>query len=93
MDVERTMEFLLQQAARTEAGLAKTEAGLARTSNLLRRAIRAGVKEARAERRKRLELQQDFEKGMADLRQAHAATEESLKAFIDSLRRGGNGHS
>ena len=63
MDVERTMEFLLQQAARTEAGLAKTEAGLAKTeaglakteaglaktSELLRRAIRAGVKEARAE--------------------------------------------
>jgi hypothetical protein len=61
----------------------------------LRRAIAAGVCEARNERRKRAELDEKITR----LASAHLLAEEetkalkaSLKAYLDSLRRGGNGN-
>jgi len=53
---------------------------LDRISDRLDRAVRLAVHEARTERRKRREVEQ----GVQELR-------ETLKAFIDSLRKGGNG--
>jgi len=50
----------------------------------IRRSIRLAVQEARAERRKRRELD-------AKLSAAQLITEEKLQRFIDSLRQGGNG--
>ena len=96
MDVERSIEFILAGLAKTEAGLAKTEAGLAKseaklakTDALLSRAIKAGIREARAERRKRRELDEK----MTQLAAAHLLTEEALRGFIQSLERGTNGHN
>ena len=100
MDVEKTIEFILSQQARTEAVLGRlaerqeqtdaqlrqTNAQLRETDALLRRAIRAAVQEARAERRRRAELREE-------LSAAQRKTEATLAAFIESLRRGGNGHS
>jgi len=107
MDVEGTIEFILTQQAKTEeraaksedrmarieSGLAKTERGLARTDRLLQRAIRAGVQEARAERRRRLELTAAFEEKMTQLSAAQLITEEKLQGLIEALRLGSNGHS
>src|SRR5215467_5242583 len=100
VDVEKTMAFILDCQARTEATLAATAENLKKTDDLLRRAIRAGLKEARAERRKRQELDRRFDEKMTQLAAAQLLTEEELKdlkrtvqAFIDSMRRGSNGHS
>jgi hypothetical protein len=51
----------------------------------LRRAVRLGVQEARAERKRRKEED-------AKLAASQAALEASLKAYFDSLKRGQNGH-
>ena len=107
MGVEKTIEFILEQQARsevnharTEAALAQsaerhnqTEASLARTEALLRRAIRASVEEARRERARRKELAEELTEEMKRLAAAQQQTEASLKAFIDSMQRGGNGHA
>ena len=101
MDAEQAIEFILEQHVRTEAALARlaeredrtaqrqeqTEGKLARTETLLRRAVRAGVEEAR---RQRVQLKALDEK-MAELAVAQRETQASLKAFIDSMNRGGNG--
>ena len=93
MDIERTIEFILEQHAKTEAGLAKTEAGLAKTEAILNRAIRLGIREARAERRKRQELASEFDRKMTQLAAAQLVTEERLQSLIRSMERGRNGHS
>ena len=51
----------------------------------LRRAVRLSVQEARAERKRRKDAD-------AKLAESQAALEASLKAFIDSMRKGHNGH-
>lgn len=79
---------------------------LDRVSARLDRAVRLGVQEVRAERGRRRKAMEEIdnkfthlaaaqlitEEKMQELRDAQKATQESLKAFIDSLRRGGNGH-
>ena len=76
-----------------------------KTDAVLRRAIRAGVEEARRQRartrlldaRTRLldektsAAQRVFDQKLAELAEAQRQTEASLKAFIDSMQRGGNG--
>jgi hypothetical protein len=89
VDVERSIEFILAGLAKTEAGLAKSEDKLAKTDALLSRAIQAGIREARAERRKRRELDEK----MTQLAAAHLLTEEALRGFSQSLERGTNGHN
>ncbi|HMC60011.1 MAG TPA: hypothetical protein VKJ01_12530 [Candidatus Solibacter sp.] len=93
MDVERTIEFILSQQARNEVALAKSEAKLARTDAVLSRAIKAGIREALAERRKRREMRADWDQKMAQLAAAQHLTDEALRGFIQSLERGGNGHN
>jgi hypothetical protein len=100
VDVEKTMAFILDCQARTEATLAETAAGLKKTEAFLHRAVRLGVREARAERRKRQELDRRFDEKMTQLAAAQLLTEEELKdlkrtvqSFIESMRRGSNGHS
>ena len=97
------MEFLLQQQAnfvareaaakeRFDAQIDKINETLDRTVEIgertrleLRRAVRLSVQEARAERKRRNE-------GDEKLAASHAALEASLQAFIESLKRGQNGH-
>jgi len=54
----------------------------------LRRAFLLGVQEARNERRRRHELDEKI----TQLAAAQLVTEETLRRFIESLRRGGNGN-
>ena|ERR1051326_6676151 len=91
MDVEKTIEFILDQQAHVAMLQSKMQEDLARrekigerTDRRLDRAIRFAVREARAERKRRRELE-------AKLTASHAKLEASLNAFIDSMRRGGNG--
>jgi hypothetical protein len=105
VDVEKTIEFILEHQARAEVSHARTEAALARmaerqdnTEALLRRAIRAGVEEARRQRVRSRRLDEKIAAGQRQtdeeitrLAAAQRQTEASLKAFIDSMNRGGNG--
>jgi ABC-type transporter Mla subunit MlaD len=102
MEVERTIEFLLEQQAASQARfdaqmaeirqiLAETNRTLAETADIgrktrayLDRAIRAGVKEAREERRRRREADEKLAADQEALRQ-------SMKAYFDRLT-GTNGH-
>ena len=66
MDIEKTMEFILEQQAASAVWQAQTAESLAKFSAV---------------------LEEEFVK----LATAQRATEESLKAFVDSMKRGGNG--
>lgn len=57
----------------------------------LRRAIRLGIEESRAERRRRREAGERLDSAISNLAAAQVVTEERLRRFIDSLRKGGNG--
>jgi len=94
--------YTVEHAARQQkldeklAASAQQIADLGRTVSTLdrrvTRAIRAGVLEARRLRRLAAARDAEYRAQMEQLRAAHAATEATLRAFIDSLRRGGNGH-
>jgi hypothetical protein len=107
VDVERTMEFILEQLARTDAGLARTEAGLARTEAGLARTeanlARAEARQARTD----AYLTRAIRAGVKEARQARlrdkvldekiadlAAGQRELQASIQAFidsMRGGNG--
>lgn len=58
----------------------------------LRRAVAAGVREARNARRRRQELEEKLDEKITQLAAAQLVTEEKLQQFINSMRRGGNGN-
>jgi uncharacterized protein Yka (UPF0111/DUF47 family) len=65
----------------------------------MRRAFAMGVREARNERRRRRELDQKINQAnstldekITQLAAAQLITEEKLQAFLESMRRGGNGN-
>ena len=92
MNVERTIEFILQSQARAETRLAKAEARAAKTD----KRIDAIAKLVRQGMRMMVESKQDHTALRSDMRQlaqAQKATERSLKSFIDSLRHGRNGRN
>jgi len=68
----------------------RREAAAMRTD--LRRAFAMGVREARNERRRRRELDEKFDQKITQLAAAQLITEEKLQAFLESMRRGGNGN-
>ena len=71
-----------QGLARTEQGLAKTEQGLAKSEQVLRRAIRLAVQDARRQRKRNAE----FDEQMREIR---GLQQQLLKALLE---RGGNGN-
>jgi hypothetical protein len=103
MDVERTIEFLLEQQAasqgRSDAQMTEIRATLAetveigrRTREELRRAVRLSVQEARAERKRRKEEDARLAATDAKLAASQEALSQSLQAFIDSMKQPRNGH-
>ena len=62
-----------------------------KTEATLRRAIRLAVREARNERKRRHSFTSEFDQKMTQLAAAQLLTEETLRQFIKSLERGGNG--
>jgi hypothetical protein len=65
----------------------------ARIDRALRYAIRLGVREARAERRRRRESGERLDDLITKLAAAQLVTEEKLQGLIESLRGGTNGRS
>jgi hypothetical protein len=111
MDVEKTMEFILEQSAHTAAmldqakaradeHLARHDRQIAQINEILRRAVRLAVQEARAERKRRREADEHLDLKMDQLASSQLLTEEKLRLlgdkidnFVDDMRRrGGNGH-
>jgi hypothetical protein len=84
--IERTLDQIATNQNRTDARLD--------------RAVRLSVREARAERARRTKANSEFDEKITQLAAAQLVTEDemrslkaSVQAFIDSLRRGGNGHN
>jgi hypothetical protein len=97
MDVEKTMEFILDQLAQVaalqaaaEQRQAAAEQRQARSDARLDRAIRLAVWEARQERKKRRAADEKLDEYITRLAAAQLITEEKLQRFIEE-RRGGNG--
>ena len=89
MDVEKTIEFILDMQAQAAVMQAKRDEIGARTDRRLDRAIRLAVREARNERKRRQELQARVDAKFEELAEAQRATAVALKAFLTG--RGGNG--
>lgn len=105
MDVEKTIAFLLEHQASFAVRMDQLTENLNRlaeegtkTRADLRRAVRLGVQNARAERARCRELggyvsemDKRFASRMEELRAAQLKTEQMLQAFIQSMRRPTNG--
>lgn len=111
MDIEKTMEFIVEHQAhfaamleqskvQAEEHLAKHDRQIAQINEILRRAVRLAVQEARAERKRRREADAHLDMRMDQIASAQLLNEEMLKKlgdkidqFVDDARRpGGNGH-
>ena len=87
MDVERTIEFILESQAKAEKRMGKTEA---RTNAMEKRLDRRTQSITKLlQQGMRMLLQTDTKLG--ELAQAQKETDRSLKALINSLRQGRNG--
>jgi len=119
VDVEKTIEFILEQQAHAAAMQVKFEEDLARleesfarlgesfarlgesfarrekladrTDRRLDRAIRLAVREARNERLRRQELDARLTAAQSRHDERVDKLAENVNAFIESMRRGGNG--
>jgi hypothetical protein len=105
MDIEPAIEFILEREASTAAKLEElaerqlqAEKNIAALNTVLRRAIRLSVEEQRRERERRQQMFREFDDKITKLAAAQLQAEEetrqlkaSVQAFIDSMRRGGNG--
>lgn len=99
-DHDRGMAEHERRMAEHERTMQRIENLGERTDARMNRAIRLAVQEARAERVRRTKANAEFDQKMTQLAAAQVVTEEklqnlqaSMQAFIDSLRRGGNGHT
>ncbi len=91
MDVEKTMELILQQQAKAETQIAamgerqaKADKQIAAILKLIQTGMRMIVKQG--------ENLNEIQQSHKELAQAQKVTEAKLQGLIDALRRGGNGH-
>jgi hypothetical protein len=91
MDLEKTMESILEQLAHTASHpgtvavrVEEIAALQARTDKRLDRAVGLAVREARQERKKRSEMDERADKKITPLASAEPVTEEKLPRLIDS---------
>ena len=91
-DHDRWMAQSQEAAARHDREMAEIRAGQAKTENVLRRAIRLSVQEARSQRKRHQELEILMNKRHQELEilmsKRHQELEILMKAFLE---RGGNG--
>jgi chromosome segregation ATPase len=105
MDVEKTMEFILQTQANAEAQMdairqqqAKAEGQMAAIRKLIQAGMRMIVKQGESlkqltEAQKELTgAQKEMADAQKDLAKSQKVTETKLQGLIDVLRRSGNGH-
>ncbi len=101
MDVERTVEFIVETLARVTSRLDvvgerlealtermdRAEGRASRTDARLDRAIRLAVQEARNERKKRQEMEARWAEKMTQLAAAQLITEEKTQQLDESVRK------
>jgi hypothetical protein len=87
MDVERTIEFILQQQAKAEARQAQAEAKAERQMAAIRKLIQTGMRMIV----KNEELVKVTQAELRELTAVQKVTETKLQGLIDALRRGRNG--
>jgi hypothetical protein len=110
VDVEKTIEFILnmqanaevemqkireaqaQADARLEAHATRHDREMEKHDRRLRQAVRLAIQEARNERKRRQQANEEFDVKITQLAAAHLETEAALKSFVESMRRGGNGN-
>jgi len=98
MDVQKTMEFILQQQAKADAQIAtmaerqaKADKQIAAILKLIQTGMRMIVKQGESIKQQGEGIKQLTEKHK-ELAEAQKVTEVKLQGLIDALRRGGNGH-
>ena len=92
MDVERTIEFILQAQAKAEIRMDKMDKRIDAITKILQQGMRMLVK-TDVRLAELAQAQKRTDARLAELAGAQTATERSLKAFIDSLRHGRNGRT
>jgi septal ring factor EnvC (AmiA/AmiB activator) len=80
VNVERTIEFILQCRARAEARMDRMEARFDKEIAAINKLLRQGAK-----------MIAETQRQLKELAAAQRATERSLQAFLESLRKGTNG--
>jgi hypothetical protein len=88
MDVQKTMESILEQQAHAAALQAQNEIDIRELHGVLRRAIRLAVQEARHERQRRRELDARCKERSEEL---EAKLDRLIEALLTS-RNGGGGN-
>ena len=101
VDVEKTIEFILDQQARSETRWeALREEWKKRDAKWNARQTKIEARQDKTEKqivplraivKTGMIMMVKVDKRMDELAAAQAETQESLKAFLDSMRRGGNG--
>ena len=80
--IEAILDGVAKKQAAAEARMDRSDARFEKRMRGFENLVRIGMKEIAEQRRLN-----------ADLRRAQQRTEASLRAFLDSMRKGGNGHS
>ena len=99
MDVERTIEFILESQAKIVENQTRNDLQIARLGRqidgiqkLVKIGMREFVKLGKAQVATQVQLK-DTQVQLKELAAEQKKTEQSLRAFIDSMRKGGNGKS
>jgi len=90
VDVERTIEFILEAQATTAVQigkLAENDARMMRRIDGLTKLVQIGMRQLN----KLAEAQKQLAAAQKDLAASQKKTETTLRAFIDSMNKGGNG--
>ena len=92
MDVERTIEFLMDHQAQAEVRMERLERAVSQTNRSLNQLVRYGVS-LRGDVRRHDEAIIRLDKAMAHLAEVHAEADGRLNALIDlvdkTIRRNG----
>jgi len=92
MDVERTIEFLMDHQAQAEVRMERLERAVSQTNRVVNQLVRYGVS-LRSDVRRHDEAIIRLDKAMAHLAEVHAETDGKLNALIGlvdkTIRRNG----
>lgn len=95
MDVERTVEFILEAQAKAEVRMQRLDSRLDSVLKLVQQGMRILV--AQQKRTDDLEKRSDarfarVDKALEELAKSQKVTDQKLQAFLAGMRRGRNGH-
>ena len=92
MDVEKTIEFILDHQAQAEGRMGRLERAISQTNRIVNQLVRYGVS-LRSDVRRHDKAITRLDEAMAHLAEVHAETDGKLNALIDlvdkTIRRNG----